>query len=619
MRPPRLRILLLLFLLPSVSRGQTRQPSPERTASDVVILSLESLNPRADLRQQVRAGLVGSHSEAELNAEKHLLAIQMNIVRETARFGPVLLLAPDETTMTAMYQRCQQFEICGLLKSDQVRVKVVAHDGVWIRDFGPQMEVIGDTAHVVHWRYFDIRTEEAKREKLQELEVARLELLEARQQEDQPDALTEESNPEARKAAASTIDDRLYVLREYSQILNQASPQRTNDENSAFDIADAVLADADFNFKTSALALDGGNLFKLQDGRCLTTRVLLSRNKDRNINVDEELQKIGGCKQVTYLDPLPGNVLEHIDLFALPVDGKRMLLASYDLSGPFAMQYWGQLGNAERDLAMNADVVMRSNAEKLQRLGYEVILVPSPFPRIPPNGHAYYPSLLNALVREGTDGSRQLVLPTYEGYEMDLQRAAFEKILAVFGPKTQMVTVEATEAAKSQGAIHCLTLTAPLRLSIFGDPSDAARRSQALAQKEQLDRNVSAGIAAQIPTTGLQGSWAILEKHNRSEETPRELYPQRIFFSASEFQKGVFDQLESTGKYTVDKKDRSSWSLRFQFPDQRITAAVVQWIGRDEVKLIFADNDSAFLLKRIASDSLSPFKRERQPWNKAGQ
>jgi agmatine/peptidylarginine deiminase len=600
-------VWVVFLVLASGSRAQTTAQA-KYTATDVVILSLEALNPQTQLRQHVQAGLVGN-SDTELNVEKRLLDIQMNIVRATAKFGPVLLLAPDETTKTAIYQRCQEFQICELLRSDRVRMKIVVHDGVWIRDFGPRIDEVGDAAHVVHWRYFDIRTEEAKQEKLQELEAARLKLLETRQEEDQPDALTQESTQDARKAVASTIDDRLYLLREYTQILNEASPQRTNDDASAYDIADAVLAAPDFSYTSSPLALDGGNLFKLEDGRCLTTRVLLSRNKDQKINVDEELKKVGGCQEVTYLDPLPGGVIEHIDMFALPVGGKRILLASYDLSNPFAAEYWSKLSSAERDLALNAALAMDSDAELLKKLGYEVLQVPAPFPVIPANGHTYYPSALNVLIREGADASRQVLAPSFKDYETDIQAAALKEIAAALGPKTEIVPIEATEAAKSQGAIHCLTLTAPLQLSIFGDSAGNERRTEALVRKEELDKQVAAQIAAQIPASGLEGLWAILAKDERADERAMELYPQRIFFGEHEFQKGVFDQLESSGKYAVDKKDAGSWSVHFVFADQTVTPAVVQWLNKGEVKLIFADGDSSLHLRRITSASVSPFKR----------
>jgi agmatine/peptidylarginine deiminase len=596
---------LLLFVFGSAAlRAQTAPPPAPHRANDVVMLAIQALNIRAELQQRLRQGIVGDSAAVE----KNLLEIQMHIVRETAKFGPVLLVAPDETTKSAVFARCQEFQICELLRGDRVRIKVAVHDGVWIRDFGPQIEAAGDSASVVHWRYFDIRTEEAKREKLQELETARLRLLEARQQEDQPDVLSHDLNADARKAEASAIEDKLYVLREFSQLLNETSPQRANDENSAYDIADAVLAAPDFRYQSSALALDGGNLFKLQDDRCLTTRVLLSRNKEQNINVDEELRKTAGCKDVTYLEPLPGPVTEHIDMFALPVDAKRILLASYDLTKPFATEYWSTLSSAERDLATDAALAMQANAETLRRLGYDVVLAPSPFPRVPANGHIYYPSVLNALVRDSADGYREVLVPSYKDYEADIQAAALQQIRAAFGANSEIVTIEATESAKSQGAIHCLTLSAPLHLSIFGDAADSARRTAVLAQKEQLDRHAAAEVAAQIPATGLQGSWAIIQDGGGAQGESLDAYPQRIFFSENEFQKGVFDRLEYKGKYTIDQRDAASWSLHLVFPDQRATAAVLQWLGKDEAKLVLADGHSSMLLRRIASAPVSPFR-----------
>jgi hypothetical protein len=493
---------------------------------------------------------------------------------------------------------------------------------------------VGESASVATWRYCDHRTEEAKREKLQQLEAARLRLLEARQQQDQSDGLTEELTPEARKAVASTIEDKMNVMREITQLLNETSPQRSNEENSAYDIADAVLTTPDFHYINSPLALDGGNLFKLDDGRCLTTRVLLSRNKDQNLDVDRELQKTTGCKAVTYLEPLPGGVIEHVDMFALPAGGKRVLLASYDLSKPFAAEYWGQLSTAERDLALNADLAMQANAARLRGLGYEVVPVPSPYPRIPANGHTYYPAVLNVLLRTAADGRQQLLVPSFKDYETDIQSAALEQLKFAFGPHTEIITIEATEAAKSQGAIHCLTLNAPLALSIFGDSNESTLRSAALARKEQLDRKAADEVASQISAAGLQGSWAIIEAeqgqqpqssssasadpHPSSPAQPTEgasaaLYPQRIFFGPSEFQRGVFDQLAYSGTYVIDERAPSSWSLHFVFADRQTTPAVAQWLNKDEVKLVLNHGDHIWLLHRLNSNPTSPFQSAQPP------
>lgn len=613
-----LSLLLFFFLSAASSPAQTAPAQPQNSATDVVMLALQALDPHVEHSQHVSEGLLGT-ADHDLEVEKNLLEIQMNIVRATANFGPVLLLAPDETTKSTVAQRCQQFQICELLKSDRVRIKVVPHDGAWIRDFGPQIDAVGDSARVVHWRYFDIRKEEARREKFQEIETARLKLLETRQQEEQQTGFPQDSTPESRKAVLSVIDAKLSLLQEYSQILREASVQRSNDEDSAYDIADAVLAAPDFNYQTSPIALDGGNLLKLDDGRCLTTRVLLTRNKDQNVNLDEQLEKLAACKTVTYLDPLPGPVTEHIDMFALPVGGKRILLASYDLAKPFAAEYWSQLSADERDLAMNAALAMESDADQLTRLGYEVLPVPSPFPRIPANGHIYYPTVLNALVREAAHGYRQVLVPSYKDYEPDIQSAAMNEIKSAFGAKTEIVSIEATAAAQSQGAIHCLTLTAPFRLSLFSDLPAAARRAAYQSRKDQLDRSVAAEIASQIPAAGLEGTWAILQPDGQSDKSSPDLNPQRIFFTEKEFQKGVLNRLESRGTYTIDSRSPASWSLHFRFQDQHVMPAVAQWLSKDEVKLVLDNGDTTLLLKRVAPANQSPFQSNDQSSPQSGQ
>jgi hypothetical protein len=179
--------------------------------------------------------------------------------------------------------------------------------------------------------------------------------------------------------------------------------------------------------------------------------------------------------------------------------------------------------------------------------------------------------------------------------------------------------VEATEAAKAQGAVHCLTLTAPLRLSIFSDSDDATRRAQEFARKEQLDRNVAAELASEIPENGLQGAWAILEKGEQGEETPAEAYPQRMYFGKTEFQKGVLHQLEAQGTYRIDTREATSWSMHFQFPDRAATPAVVQWISKDEARLVLGGGENVLVLKRIGSELESPFKRAGQTPQQNGE
>src|ERR1700674_1500177 len=486
---------------------------PESRSTDVVVLALAALDdPKAEHRKHVRERLnISSNMEPGFDA---LFKAQMDITRKTAPFGPVLLIAPDESTKSVVYQNCKQLQICDLFRGDRIRMKVVPHDGPWVRDFGPQIESVAGNARVVHWKYFDNRAEEARQESLEKLEakLGKLYELKVETLNNDADIGFGEMTEEQQARFLRELDSQISFLRDYTQFLRESLLQRASDETSAYDFADAVLQAPHFKYASSSAAVDGGNLLKLEDGHCLTTRVLLSRNKESQLDVYRELRDAGGCADVIFLDPLPGPVIEHVDMFALPVGGKRILLASYDLTQPAAEEHWSELSDAEKYLSLNAALAMDRNAARLTRLGYEVIKVQSPFPRIPKNQGPYYPTVLNALVRSGKNDSHQVLLPVYEGYEEDIQDRARKQIEEAFGPKTEVATIESTATAKGQGAVHCLTITVPLSFSIFNDADEEARRSPYLARKEELDRALIQQVVEQIPPTGEQGLWAMLEE-----------------------------------------------------------------------------------------------------------
>jgi hypothetical protein len=125
-----------------------------------------------------------------------------------------------------------------------------------------------------------------------------------------------------------------------------------------------------------------------------------------------------------------------------------------------------------------------------------------------------------------------------------------------------------------------------------------------------LDRKIVMEIASQIPATGLQGSWVILEENEQWDAGLLELYPRRIFFGTEEFEKGVYDQLETKGTYAIEKKDLASWAIHLQFPDQDGILAVVQWLSNDQAKLVLNDGDATLILRRFDSELVSPFKPE---------
>ena len=589
--------------------------APESRSTDVVVLSLTALDDRgAEHRKHVRDEL-GVNSGMDVGFDD-LFSAQMEIARKAALFGPVLLIAPDETTKSLVYRNCKRFQVCDLFRFDRIRMKVVPHDSAWVRDFGPQIEIVAGKARVVHWRYFDNRGEEAREETIERLDakLARLFEYKATVLSGDADGPIGEMTEESEEQLVRELDSKISFLRDYSQFLRESSIQRVGDETSAYDFADAVLQDPHFKYVTSKAAVDGGNLLKLADGRCLTIRVLLSRNKDAQIDVYRELRNVGGCTDVIFLDPLPGPVIEHVDMFALPAGGKRILLASYDLADRSATDYWGKLSDPEKYLALNAALAMDRNAARLTQLGYEVIKVQSPFPRIPNNDEPYYPTVLNALVRYGKDGSRQLLLPAYAKYEEDIQVRARDVIRAAFGPGTEIDTVESTATAQAQGAIHCLTLTVPLSLSIFNDPGEKTRRARYFALKENLDSTQIQQVAEQIPPTGEQGLWVVLEENEQPDADAAKAALQEIHFAENEFQVGTSNHIVVPGQYEIQKPAANKWLLLLKYPDGDAGDAILQWEGRNLAKLTFRDTGKTVLLMRLNDEAAVPFEpgEERQ-------
>lgn len=133
-------------------------------------------------------------------------------------------------------------------------------------------------------------------------------------------------------------------------------------------------------------------------------------------------------------------------------------------------------------------VAMDANAKVLQQHGYRVLRVGALLPRIDLEAGIYYPTVLNALVRVDGNGRRHVMLPTYTGYQEDLQSAAVDKLRAAF-KGAEVVTIEATEAAKRQGAVHCLSLVIPSRLSIFSDGATTIQVERMLAVIGEMQQN----------------------------------------------------------------------------------------------------------------------------------
>ncbi len=184
---------------------------------------------------------------------------------------------------------------------------------------------------------------------------------------------------------------------------------------------------------TAVGAVDGGNMMKLDGSTCLTTHGVYQHNPSTQNNVLPEVARLFHCNEVVLLEALPGpNVIDHVDMFVMPVVGKKLVLPDYELTQSHLVKAWPGLDDMTRDLITQAAIAMAKNVEILRSRGFDVVLVPGLPPRTTDDGSVYYPTSLNALVRSnGT--ARQVLVPRYEGYFEETQDEAFNKIRAEFG------------------------------------------------------------------------------------------------------------------------------------------------------------------------------------------
>ena len=235
----------------------------------------------------------------------------------------------------------------------------------------------------------------------------------------------------------------------------------------------------------------------MHDGRCVTTGTLVERNEAQSSPVRATLQRDYGCTDTVFLRPLPGGVIEHVDMFMLRA-GSTVLLATYDPSRPDIREQLRDASEAMRALVIEATAAMDENYRRLKALNYEVVRVPSPLPKIVDND-VYYPTILNGLVWVSAQNQANLILPKYDGYQNDIQEAGVKIIKNAYS-WAHVSQVEATASAKLQGAIHCLTLVAPYAQSWFKDEERAGTYARIAANVRGIER-------AQIAKL-LTGTWS---------------------------------------------------------------------------------------------------------------
>src|SRR5262249_52967508 len=148
---------------------------PDQSAGDAVVVALESVD-RSNEESMVRVAV--KVLDLDFGLKDSLRDVQLEIVRKTAPFGPVLILAPDEETRGSIFRECAAFDLCTALGSGNVRIEVADYDTPWIRDYGPIIQAAPDgPVSVVDTAYYDVREDVRLTSQATKVAFARYELL----------------------------------------------------------------------------------------------------------------------------------------------------------------------------------------------------------------------------------------------------------------------------------------------------------------------------------------------------------------------------------------------------------------------------------------------------------
>lgn len=255
------------------------------------------------------------------------------------------------------------------------------------------------------------------------------------------------------------------------------------------------------------LILDGGNFATDSDRHCFTSTSTLLDNAGRRDWVDEVMAAYFGCRDVTYLEPLPGPTIKHIDMFFRVASDDTWLLGRYRPVEEIRTPRSFYQDEAGRRMERNMEVL----AAAAGRLGRPVKILRVPMPDVyriddmvnaqalleelkedMEGGDTFagerldrltqwseskpekfyveaqresppfvYPTYLNYVHLVGKD-KQAVLLPAYTEEITDgADPKEVRKILRQAYPTAEIRDIPSDELIDRQGALHCITVVVP--------------------------------------------------------------------------------------------------------------------------------------------------------------
>ena len=200
------------------------------------------------------------------------------------------------------------------------------------------------------------------------------------------------------------------------------------------------------------LLLEGGDLSSNGAGVCFTSTHTLPHTAP-GVHRHTALRDWFGCERTVVLEPLAGNAVEHVDMFLVPAAEDVLLLGDF---------------TADQDPA-NHEILERNRAilERARTLddrGFAIVRIPMPNHDYERNRYSpVVRSYLNLLIFNGL-----VLVPVYDD-SPGTEAPALEVLRGVFRDR-DVVAVEASDLARDNGAIHCITWTMPVTGTLDDQP-----------------------------------------------------------------------------------------------------------------------------------------------------
>lgn len=96
-------------------------------------------------------------------------------------------------------------------------------------------------------------------------------------------------------------------------------------------VAESVAKGLGLEVATSTLGVEGGNILVDEEETLFTTTKILERNKPKTkAAIETELKSLTGAKAIAWLEGLPGEATEHVDIMAKVVGRKKVVVSDHD-------------------------------------------------------------------------------------------------------------------------------------------------------------------------------------------------------------------------------------------------------------------------------------------------